>query len=841
MKKIKLGKIRKFFSEWSRKKAILFAGGVALIILAGAAGYVVYKQRAGADVLKQFEDAKINIEASADYFPIFNPPIVSIKPNAPAEVNTDVYIKGGQKVADLNALTFSWEETSGAELLTGKDFGKTLDITSTGDGKIKISVKDSLKNSIKGRIYTFIKVTIAKSNTTAKTQITELPVIINPTTPAWNQFEITVRSSDGGITAYKAWDTDGKLIPLNKPPVTNDYANSSVGGWRYADYYILRYKFFSPEYGDIITPFTEIRYCFGFNWCGRPWQFSDGENGLTTTIPDYGHAINNNYLNGIFTTPMSAFIVTGFGSFQSGYISGGWYPILRKTIKIAPDSIEWTVNSDKIKIAKGDKSPIVYLYNLVSDKPDDYKIKLNAKIDIGGKKILLQSSDFRYSGTYTSFQIFSPSAASSTPTTTPTTSTVTSAEEIKARDTQRKADITSIQQALEKYYQAKGTYPDATGAAAPNGSWTNSADDSWDKLTDELKPYLSNLPEDPSNTANTSNANWTGVGEGDAYSYSYFSKGNGKDSTCQWYMLVYRMEDKANSAGITKGATACDAKKYNYVGKDSSVVTVGNMIKKSTSTTTTPTTTPTATPDPKIDQQRLKDIETIKSALEKYKTAKGSYPSTKGASKPNGSWSSSNDDSWAKLEKELKPYLAAGVLPKDPVNTSGGWAFWGNTYTYSYFSEGYGKSSSCQWYMLVYRLDDVKLKTSPGVKACSGTNFQYGNGAITEGKVVNITSTTTTPTVKINQANLTQYTTGTWIRKTYYKLEAKWTGSDKEDGTNLTYRYKVDNGKWSAWSKTTSATIKALNGVKHSLTVEVKDSQGAVGQATASASSKDFD
>ena len=166
----------------------------------------------------------------------------------------------------------------------------------------------------------------------------------------------------------------------------------------------------------------------------------------------------------------------------------------------------------------------------------------------------------------------------------------------------------------------------------------------------------------------------------------------------------------------------------------------------------TATVTDTQTDTQKRDTQRLSDITTIKTALESYKKAKGSYPSTRGAKFPNSGWVNSNDNSWKKFETELKPYLPSGItsLPKDPINTSNAWAATSNAFTYAYFSLNYGKSSSCQWYMLVYRLDDARLKASPGAKACNGKQFQYGNRSITEGGDAVRSTDTQTDTQKRN-------------------------------------------------------------------------------------------
>lgn len=59
----------------------------------------------------------------------------------------------------------------------------------------------------------------------------------------------------------------------------------------------------------------------------------------------------------------------------------------------------------------------------------------------------------------------------------------------KARDTQRKADLSQIQKALESYYQDNGSYPQSTSSPyqIPGAAWNTP----W-------RPYMNLLPKDPS-------------------------------------------------------------------------------------------------------------------------------------------------------------------------------------------------------------------------------------------------------------------------------------------------------------------------------------------------------
>ena len=129
------------------------------------------------------------------------------------------------------------------------------------------------------------------------------------------------------------------------------------------------------------------------------------------------------------------------------------------------------------------------------------------------------------------------------------------------------------------------------------------------------------------------------------------------------------------------------------------------------------------------DSIRKQDIHQIMVALEIYYSIHEEYPLSGGASSPNSGWDNSGDSSWDDLEVAL----VEGVLLRDPVNESGGWAG-GGKYVYNYYSRNYGCNQ--QWYMIVYTLEDKNdpyLANSPGVTACNGQNFNY-TGTITIGR-----------------------------------------------------------------------------------------------------------
>ncbi|MDP2593520.1 MAG: type II secretion system protein [bacterium] len=116
------------------------------------------------------------------------------------------------------------------------------------------------------------------------------------------------------------------------------------------------------------------------------------------------------------------------------------------------------------------------------------------------------------------------------------------------------------------------------------------------------------------------------------------------------------------------------------------------------------------------DAKRISEIREIQKALELYYDDRGYYPFT--------SWVGSHQTAWetGALGTALEPYLP--TMPVDPVNSSDistGYATSGN-YNYSYYSEGFrapGQTNQ-QWYMIVYRFEDVSnpAQAFDGVKSC---------------------------------------------------------------------------------------------------------------------------
>lgn len=129
------------------------------------------------------------------------------------------------------------------------------------------------------------------------------------------------------------------------------------------------------------------------------------------------------------------------------------------------------------------------------------------------------------------------------------------------------------------------------------------------------------------------------------------------------------------------------------------------------------------------DVRRKSDIRQIMMAWAAYYNDNNQYPSSGGATFPNGGWSNSSDSSWDTLQTAVASYI---TLPKDPKNDTGGWSGNGSYYNYCFHSLGYGCNR--QWYMLVYKLENKDI-VSPGVIACDGTRFDYrpSMGVITIG------------------------------------------------------------------------------------------------------------
>lgn len=112
----------------------------------------------------------------------------------------------------------------------------------------------------------------------------------------------------------------------------------------------------------------------------------------------------------------------------------------------------------------------------------------------------------------------------------------------KARDSQRKADLRTIQTALEAYRTSTGVYPPAVGA------WLHSSSsDTW--IPGLVPGYLPKVPRDPSANGQGTIDPWVTTATGNRYVYGYTSADG------QHYNLIARLEDKSDP-------DRCEIKQY---------------------------------------------------------------------------------------------------------------------------------------------------------------------------------------------------------------------------------------------------------------------------------------
>lgn len=106
----------------------------------------------------------------------------------------------------------------------------------------------------------------------------------------------------------------------------------------------------------------------------------------------------------------------------------------------------------------------------------------------------------------------------------------------RARDSRRKTDLNTIQQALRLYYNDNQAFPlTATITSAWGGA-----------LTSGTSTYMTVLPRDPSSAP------------GSVISYSYNSSGNS-------YIIIAKMENKSDPE-ITASQTRCPNTYVNFAG-----------------------------------------------------------------------------------------------------------------------------------------------------------------------------------------------------------------------------------------------------------------------------------
>lgn len=103
----------------------------------------------------------------------------------------------------------------------------------------------------------------------------------------------------------------------------------------------------------------------------------------------------------------------------------------------------------------------------------------------------------------------------------------------RARDADRRADISNLTKALEQYYDDNGAYP------GTSGTWYVSNNTNWGStgIGGSLATIIDSMPTDPKNTGNPTAAG--------LYGYSYYTGSFCGRTAGQWYLLVYRFESSA--------------------------------------------------------------------------------------------------------------------------------------------------------------------------------------------------------------------------------------------------------------------------------------------------------
>lgn len=131
----------------------------------------------------------------------------------------------------------------------------------------------------------------------------------------------------------------------------------------------------------------------------------------------------------------------------------------------------------------------------------------------------------------------------------------------RARDSQRKSDVATIQKALELYYLDNGFYPPGSCSVGCkiNGSWSSTSDGSWSNLESALVPrYLSKLPTDPQASSTTNPAISGG------YNYDYVSLGGWCTKPAgQIYTLTYRLENEAQKFEVSGNCSGTQPTNYS--------------------------------------------------------------------------------------------------------------------------------------------------------------------------------------------------------------------------------------------------------------------------------------
>ncbi|MFZ2836287.1 MAG: prepilin-type N-terminal cleavage/methylation domain-containing protein [Candidatus Saccharimonadales bacterium] len=109
----------------------------------------------------------------------------------------------------------------------------------------------------------------------------------------------------------------------------------------------------------------------------------------------------------------------------------------------------------------------------------------------------------------------------------------------RSRDSKRVSDIAAITKALELYYIDNSEYPLGSGSTSMSGTWSTTADASWQNLATKLKPYMASLPSDP---ISSPNIDMRTSSTGNNYAYYGNAASFCGASQKQLYLLIYRLE-----------------------------------------------------------------------------------------------------------------------------------------------------------------------------------------------------------------------------------------------------------------------------------------------------------
>jgi type II secretion system protein G len=131
------------------------------------------------------------------------------------------------------------------------------------------------------------------------------------------------------------------------------------------------------------------------------------------------------------------------------------------------------------------------------------------------------------------------------------------------------------------------------------------------------------------------------------------------------------------------------------------------------------------------DARRSSDIHQIQIALELYRSANGSYPSSVGCGGGviGVNWCNSVEpSSWTTFQSYLSPYMSK--VPIDPKPGVSGVDWGASQGAYSYFGGG-------TFYMLVYSFE-TQTQISPGAYCSDGSGYNYGGTGPTKVMTVGV-------------------------------------------------------------------------------------------------------